>query len=82
VSTISLVPNKSSPAELKEMAETLREVADGIEEGEFVSVAWIATHATGNEFSRGWVKSSSITTIELVGSVFYLLQTMTKEIDS
>lgn len=79
---ISLVPaNKTTPEELKEMAEELRELADRIENGEILAVAWVATRSTGDEFDRGWVKTADITLVELIGSLFSLMQRMNREID-
>lgn len=82
MSPISLVPaNKTTPEELKEMAEELRELADRIENGEILAVAWVATRSAGDEFDRGWVKTENITLVELTGSLFNLMQRMNMELE-
>ncbi len=77
---ISLV-SKTTPEELKEMAETFRNVANDIENGHIQAAAYIAIGAASDTFDRGWVKTAKITLTELNGCLFALMQRINREIE-
>lgn len=70
-----------TPDELKECAKTVRDLADRIERGEVLSLAWAATKSASNEFETGWVKADSIQTVELIGQVEILKIRMIRNLD-
>ena len=77
---ISLV-SKTTPEELKEMAETFRNLADDIENGHIQAAAYVAIAAASDTFDRGWVKTAKITTTELIGAMFTLMYKMSERVD-
>lgn len=80
--SITLVPaNKTTPEELEEYVETVRNLADRIEKGEILSLAWVATRAKDNQFETGWVCVSEIHNIEMVGQVSILKRRMIDDLE-
>ncbi len=82
---MSLIPvlptNRTTPKELSDYAETLRELADRLENGEILAIAWVATRSMENEFETGWVNTTDVKTMELIGYTSILMKRLRDEID-
>lgn len=71
--------SRSTPDELKELADDLRALADEIESGEIIALSWVE-HRVSSRFQPRWVKARGITLLELVGGACVLVNDLTKNL--
>ncbi len=60
------------PEELKDLADSLRNIANEIENGEVLAFAWCAIN-NNDKFEIDWVKARGISKLSLIGSISALL---------
>jgi hypothetical protein len=78
VTSLEEVP-RATPDELRELADDVRILADEIEKGEILALTWVA-HLVDDRFRPDWVKSGSVSKLELIGGVYVLAHKITMEL--